>query len=117
MANHLTLFADTTSSSEIINGQSRAIFQNIQITRNGGNQTLMSLCHDGYLIQCAPPQPAPATAETSIYVAIIVLVLVFIGLIIMFFAKKLRDKGNTIKDLQRQLSQRSEKYGTLENDA
>ena len=117
MVNHLTLFGDTTSTSEIINRTSRGIFQNIQVTGNDGNHTLISSCHDGYLIQCAPPSNAPATAETSIYVAIIVLVLVIIGILIMFFAKKLRDKGNTIKDLQRQLSQRSEKYGALENDA
>ena len=84
---------------------------------NGRNQIFMDICLHGYNIQCAPAlSNSPATAEASIYVAIALLAFVLISALVMFLVKNIRDKSNTIKDLQRQLSQKSEKYGTLEND-
>ena len=68
----------------------------------------------------SPPEHTIANAETSIYMIIALLAVVvfaFIGIAVLFFVKNIRDKDNTIKDLQRKLSQKGENYGKLENDA
>ena len=111
----ITIFAETRTLPSSIN--KHTWYQHMSMNYNGRNETFMDdTCQNGYKIQCAPaPLNSPATAETSIYVAIVLLAFVLISALVMFLVKNIRDKGKTIKDLQRQLSQKSEKYGTLEN--
>ena len=112
----ITLFADTRTPPSDINQHTR--FQFMLMNYNGINETFMDTCQNGYNIRCDPRSPnSSATAESSIYVAISILAFVLISALVLFLVKNIRDKGNTIKDLQRQLSQKSEKYGTLENDS
>ena len=121
MANYeITLFSDTSISPDSISERSSITFQNIWTTRNEVNQTLFltNSCLHGYSIQCAPPTNYfTATAEAPIYFAFIFLPLVLIVAVILLLVQNIRKKGVIINELQRQLSQRSEKYDTLDNDA
>ena len=121
MANYeITLFSDTNISPNSISERSSITFQNIWTTRHEANQTLFvsNSCLHGYSIQCAPPAIyLTSTAEAPIFSALIFLPLLLIGAVIVLLVQNIRKKGVLINDLQRQLSQRSEKYGTLENDA
>ena len=121
MANYeITLFSDTNISPDSISERSSITFQNIWTTRHEANQTLFvtNSCLHGYSIQCAPPTNYfTATAEAPIYSALIFLPLDLIGVVILLLVQNIRKKGVTIKELQRQLSQKSEKYDTLANDA
>ena len=111
----ITIFGETKTQPSNINLHTR--YQHMSMNYDGRNQTFTDNCLHGYKIQCAlAPLNSPATAETSIYVAIALLAFVLISALVMFLVKNIRDKSNTIKDLQRQLSQKGEKYGTLEND-
>ena len=117
----ITLFTETNTSPDTIRESDSVTFQHVFVTQNQNNVTLMSSCQNGYVMRCsAPPEHTIANAETSIYMIIALLAVVvfaLIGIAVLFFAKNIRDKDNTIKDLQRKLSQKSEKYGKLENDA
>ena len=108
----ITIFAETRTLPSSIN--KHTWYQHMSMNYNGRNETFMGSCQNGYNIRCAPTN-SPATAETSIYVAIALLAFVLISALVLFLVKNIRDKGKTIENLQRQLSQKSEKYGTLEN--
>ena len=112
----INLFTTTsTSADDIDRGDSSAQFSGIMLNREGRLQNLFDSCQHGYVIQCN--SDPILTNEIPVLVAMIALALIIIAIVVMFLVKNIRDKGNTIKDLQRELSKRRENYGKLENDA
>ena len=115
-----TVFFTDTPIEEINRYATNAYFRNLFVNRNGRNHTLLDTCQHGYVVQCSgishssrrlmSYNDGTSTYEAWSLTTGYFLVCAFIAIGILLFIKIVKDKNNRIKELEKELRQKTGNY-------